>query len=153
VERLLMEARARWGVGVLIDCHSMPSVGGPNEKDRGRGRVDVVLGDRFGSSCAPDLVAAVEGRLTAMGLAVARNSPYAGGWSTERYGRPERGLHALQIEINRNLYLDEIEVEPSEGFLRLREQLEALIRGLIEIDVRAIFPRTASFSGFGQAAE
>jgi N-formylglutamate amidohydrolase len=144
VERLLMEARSRWGVGVLIDCHSMPSVGGPADKDRGRGRVDVVLGDRFGSSCAPELVSAVESRLAGMGLAVARNSPYAGGWSTERYGRPERGLHALQIEINRHLYLDEREVAPSAGFQRLRSQLESLIRGLIETDMRVVFPRTAT---------
>lgn len=147
VERMLTEARARWGVGVLIDCHSMPSVGGPQDKDKGRGRVDIVLGDRFGSSCAPELVAAVETRLTAQGLAVARNSPYAGGWSTERYGRPDRGLHALQIEINRNLYLDEREVAPSSGFERLKTQLEAMIRDLILTDARAVFPRTATWGG------
>ncbi len=144
VDRLLTESRARWGVGVLIDCHSMPSVGGPRDKDRGRGRVDVVLGDRFGSSCSPELVAAVERRLVDMGLVVARNAPYAGGWSTERYGRPELGLHALQVEINRNLYLDERQVRPTAGFERLRAQLEALILGLIETDAPAAFPRTAS---------
>lgn len=144
VERLLSEARARWGVGVLLDCHSMPSVGGPGDTDRGRGRVDIVLGDRFGSSCAPELVRAVERRLTGLGLAVARNSPYAGGWSTERYGRPERGLHALQIEINRSLYLDEREVRPHAGFDKLRSQLEAVIRGLIEHDAPSVFPRIAS---------
>jgi N-formylglutamate amidohydrolase len=122
----------------------MPSVGGPSDADRGRGRFDVVLGDRYGASCTPDLVHAVERRLKALGLAVARNSPYAGGWSTERYGRPERGLHALQIEINRNLYLNEGDVAPSASFHRLRAQLESLIRGLIEVDVRDVFPRTAS---------
>jgi N-formylglutamate amidohydrolase len=153
VERLLNEARARFGVGVLIDCHSMPSVGGPNDKDSGHGRVDVVLGDRFGSSCAPELVYAVESRLSGMGLLVARNSPYAGGWSTERYGRPDRGLHALQIEFNRHLYLDEREVARTDGFHRLREQIELLIRGLIENDAREVFPRTASrgFLSLGRA--
>jgi N-formylglutamate amidohydrolase len=154
VERLLNEARARFGVGVLIDCHSMPSVGGPKDQDPGRGRVDVVLGDRFGSSCAPELVHAVESRLSGMGLVVARNSPYAGGWSTERYGRPDRGLHALQIEFNRHLYLDEREVARAEGFHQLRGQIEELIRGLIETDARDVFPRTASrgFLNVGRAS-
>jgi N-formylglutamate amidohydrolase len=144
VERKLADAKARWGVGVLIDCHSMPSVGGPTDDDRGRGRVDIVLGDRFGSSCAPELTTAVERRLTALGLTVARNAPYAGGWSTERYGQPERGLHALQIEINRHLYLDERDVAPASGFDRLRDQLEELIRGLIEEDAPSVFPRAAA---------
>ena len=144
VERLLNEARTRWGVGVLIDCHSMPSTGGPGDKDRGHGRVDIVLGDRFGSTCAPELTNAVERRLVDLGLSVARNAPYAGGWSTERYGRPERGLHALQIEINRTLYLDETDVAPSAGFEALRAKLETLIHDLIEIDAPTVFPRTAS---------
>lgn len=149
LERLLNQARAKYGAAVLIDCHSMPSAR-PDAPPSGRtalgrrgprGRVDVVLGDRFGSACSPRLIQAVERRLAAVGLSVWRNAPYAGGWSTERYGRPDAGLHALQIEINRDLYLKERSIEPSAGFDRLRAQLEAFITGLIEEDAPAIFPQ------------
>ena len=142
LERLLSDARATWGVAVLVDCHSMPSVGGPGDKDRGRGRVDFVIGDRFGSSCAPELTRAVERRLTRLGFHVARNTPYAGGWSTERYGQPDRGLHAIQIEINRALYLDETRVERAASFGAFRAQLERFLKGLIEDDIARAFPRT-----------
>lgn len=145
LEGLLSEARAAFGVGILIDCHSMPSVGGPGDRDRGRGRTDIVVGDRFGSACAPELTGAIERRLDALGFRVARNAPYAGGWSTERYGQPDRGLHAVQIEINRGLYLDERRVERSGRFAAVRAQLRAFMRGLVEEDLPDVFPRTSAF--------
>ncbi|HRJ69344.1 MAG TPA: N-formylglutamate amidohydrolase [Beijerinckiaceae bacterium] len=86
----------------LIDCHSMPSGGGRTARNP-----DVVLGDRFGTSCTPALMDFVETFLVGAGLVVARNQPYAGGFITEHYGNPVAGLNALQIEINRSLYMDE----------------------------------------------
>ena len=77
---------------------------GPRERDH---RVDIVLGDNHGESCAPDLVDSAERWFAAHGLKVQRNQPYAGGFTTQRYGRPGLNRHALQIEINRSLYMDE----------------------------------------------
>ena len=93
-----------------------------------------MLGDRFGSSCAPALVELVEATLEGMGYAVARNSPYAGGYTTEFYGRPADGQHALQIEINRALYLNERSLSRHGGFDRLARNLELLVDRLAGAD-------------------
>ncbi len=86
----------------------------------------MVLGDRFGSACAPALTRLVERELEGMGYRVARNAPYAGGYTTEFYGRPSEGVHALQVEINRGVYLDELALTPTAGFARLKRDLERL---------------------------
>jgi N-formylglutamate amidohydrolase len=126
VAALLETARARFGAALLIDWHSMPSgVAGP-----GRRAPDFVLGDRFGASCSGAVTRLVERELEARGYMVARNSPYAGGWATTAYGRPAEGLHALQIEINRALYLDERTLEPSSGASVLKRDLDRLFRSL-----------------------
>jgi len=133
---LLDDTVARFGWVFLVDCHSMPSVGGPMDDDPGRPRVDVVLGDCYGSSCAPELSAAAEEAFRALGYRVVRNSPYAGGYVTRHYGRPRERRHALQIEINRALYMDEVEHRPGPGFEGLRRDLglvaDALIRTACE---------------------
>ena len=136
LEGLLNEARAKFGLAVLIDWHSMPSAAAAtaNEGARGRRAIDFVLGDRFGSSCNPALVELVQTRLEGMGYAVARNSPYAGGYTTEFYGRPAEGLHALQIEINRALYLNERSLSRHGGFDRLARTLELLVDQLVRAD-------------------
>jgi len=105
--RLVEDTRARFGHCLLIDCHSMPSAGAPGEPDSGRPRVDFVLGDCYGASCAACVVDAAEDHLRRLGYAVSRNAPYAGGFTTRHYGRPRMALHALQIEICRGLYMDE----------------------------------------------
>lgn len=111
-----------WSDIFLIDCHSMPS------KQPGRsGLPDIVLGDRFGSSCSAKLTSVVERCFRRGGLTVTRNAPYAGGYTTRRYGRPKRGVHALQIEINRGLYLDEAYVSKSRGFVALQSQVKDVI--------------------------
>lgn len=110
---LLDAARARHGVAVLIDCHSMPA--GPTAKAAGR-RLDVVIGDRFGTSAEAGLVDAIEASFAADGLVTALNKPYAGGYITERYGKPAAGRHAVQIEISRDLYMDERSFAPHAGF-------------------------------------
>jgi N-formylglutamate amidohydrolase len=131
LERLLGEAHAAHGYAVLVDWHSMPSAAARVGRDRA---CDVVLGDRFGAACAGVLTQTVERELEALSYRVARNTPYAGGYTTEHYGRPARRTHALQIEINRAIYLDEATLEPTRGFARLQRDLEALTRALAEAD-------------------
>jgi N-formylglutamate amidohydrolase len=94
----------------------------------------VVLGDRFGAACAGVLTARVERELESMGYRVARNTPYAGGYTTEHYGRPARRVHALQIEINRALYVDEATLTPTAGFETLKAHLAALTGALAAAD-------------------
>jgi N-formylglutamate amidohydrolase len=132
LERLVAEARRAHGFAILIDWHSMPSAAARvGARDR---PCDFVLGDRFGAACAGSLTQKVERELEAMGYRVARNTPYAGGYTTEHYGRPARRTHALQIEINRALYLDEANVTPTAGFTRLKAEVERLTQSLIAAD-------------------
>ncbi|MBA3518237.1 MAG: N-formylglutamate amidohydrolase [Rhizobiales bacterium] len=130
LRRLLAQTHVAFGMSVLIDCHSMPSNirGGPS-----RVRPDFVLGDRFGTSCMPELTDRAATTLNALGYTVCRNKPYAGGFITEHYGRPARGLHALQIEVNRALYMDEYDLEPHNGFERLTSDLAALAASLLRL--------------------
>jgi N-formylglutamate amidohydrolase len=113
----------------------MPSVGGPMERDAGRARVDFVLGDCHATSCDKIVIARAERALRDLGYAVARNTPYSGGFVTQHYGRPGDGLHALQIEINRALYMDEAMIARGPGFAALAERLKTLVRVLGEVAV------------------
>lgn len=131
---LLEETHRLFGRAVLIDCHSMPSVGGPTDDDRGADRPDIVLGDRYGTSCAGEITEEAERILKRLGYSTLRNNPYAGGFNTEHYGRPQRGFHALQIEINRALYMDEARLERSPGFDKLRRDMTAFAAGLARAD-------------------
>ena len=130
--RLVGEAHSAHGYAILIDWHSMPAAAA---RIGGRaGGCDIVLGDRFGAACASQVTARDEQMLEALGYRVARNAPYAGGYTTEHYGRPARRTHALQIEINRALYLDEETLQPTAGFARLRDDLEDLTARLAAMD-------------------
>lgn len=136
LQQLIGEARAAHGFAVLIDWHSMPSAAA---RSAARERpCDMVLGDRFGAACSNLVTGCVEVELEAMGYRLARNAPYAGGYTTEHYGRPAQGVHALQIEINRGLYLDEARLTPTEGFARLKADLENLTRALVATDWTAL---------------
>jgi N-formylglutamate amidohydrolase len=118
-----------FGGALLIDAHSMPSLAsGIGLRDREQ-RVDIVLGDNHGEACALHVVDHVDRFLSAKGLRVLRNQPYAGGFTTQRYGRPALGRHALQIEINRALYMDEARHEKLPTF----GVLERLVAGLLDI--------------------
>lgn len=130
---LIEATRRRFGVCVLIDCHSMPSIGGPMDADPGLARLDFVLGDCYGASCAPVVVEAADATLSAQGYRVLRNNPYAGGFTTRHYGRPANGVHALQIEINRRLYVDELTYRPLPAFAALERDLGALIDALVAL--------------------
>jgi N-formylglutamate amidohydrolase len=104
----------------------MPSAG-HGDRDFGRARVDFVLGDCFGASCADAVTAAVENQLRADGAQVKRNNPYSGGYVTQHYGRPAEGVHVLQIEINRAIYMDERTLAKLPGFSDTKRRLDGLI--------------------------
>lgn len=131
LRRLLDETRARFGYAILIDCHSMPSTG-PGHSPASRPQF--VLGDRFGTACDGALVRYFRDTITALGYDVHLNRPYAGGFITEHYGRPQKGVHALQLEINRGLYVDENRLTATAGYHALQRNLEVLARrALIQI--------------------
>jgi N-formylglutamate deformylase len=124
--------RARFGECVLIDCHSMPShvPSSGLASRRGDRLADIILGDAHGTSCAPRLTRFVERRMIDLGYRVRRNDPYAGGFITRHYGRPRDHVHALQIEIARDLYMDESLFERSAGFADVQRDLSLLIESL-----------------------
>jgi len=104
LRRLINRVHQSFGTAVLVDCHSMPSIGVSRDEPR---RPDVVIGDRYGTSCAPLLPDRVEQTMGRLGYSVGRNKPYAGGFITEHYGNPASGLHVVQLELNRAVYMDE----------------------------------------------
>ena len=122
---LMEETRARFGVAVLIDCHSMPSA---------LSVPDIVLGDRYGASAAPAVTARAESAFLREGFTIARNTPYAGGHTTVQYGKTGLGCHALQIEINRALYLDEDKITKKPSFEAVRARLARAMQHLTAID-------------------
>jgi N-formylglutamate amidohydrolase len=125
---LLNEARQATGTVTLIDCHSMPSSAVSNSPAGHGAQVDVILGDRFGSSCKNELVSKLENLLTEAGLRTRRNRPYAGGFITETYGVPAAGQHAIQIEINRGLYMNERTLQKSSNFAALQRTIRAVLQ-------------------------
>ncbi|HJR56660.1 MAG TPA: N-formylglutamate amidohydrolase [Rhizomicrobium sp.] len=125
LEMLVAQTLERFGVAVVVDCHSMPS---------GLSAPDIVLGDRYGASAAPALSRLAEDSFAREGLSVARNVPYAGGHTTMLYGRVAEGCHALQIEISRGLYLDEDRIQKKPSFEKLRLRLTAALVRLTRID-------------------
>jgi N-formylglutamate amidohydrolase len=141
LKTLVEETRARFGLCLLIDCHSMPSIGGPMDSDPGTRRVDVVLGDCFGTSCAPGITAFAERVMREMGYVVRRNMPYAGGFTTRHYGRPKEGVHALQIELNRALYMDERRISPLPAIGSTATRVGRLIETLASMN-RSIFSQS-----------
>jgi len=119
-----------FGIAVLVDCHSMPA---SIRLAESRIRPDFIIGDRYGMSCMSDLAETAIAHLATCGYTVAHNKPYAGGFITEHYGRPARGIHAIQIEINRSLYMDEESLLPHDGYDQLRRDLGDLAAALIAL--------------------
>jgi N-formylglutamate amidohydrolase len=119
---LIDATRRQFGACLLLDCHSMPS-----GSMAPRSAVDVVLGDAYGTSCAPGAIRRVEQALQEQGFSVRRNDPYAGGYITRHYGRPREAVHALQIEINRALYMDEQRIERLPGFASVQGRVTGMI--------------------------
>jgi N-formylglutamate deformylase len=127
--QLVEETHARFGVAIVVDCHSMPSASTVP---------DIVLGDRYGASASPNLMRHAELSFAACGFATARNVPYAGGYTTHLYGRREPGRHALQIEVNRLLYLDEERVERGRHFADIGARLTRALEGLLSLDIASL---------------
>ena len=141
LRRSFIRLQGEFGAAVLIDCHSMPSSIG--QKDE-RPRPQFVLGDRYGTSCAGVISETMEKTLRALGYSVNRNKPYAGGFITEHYGNPAVGLHAIQLEINRGLYMDERRCARSHAFAQLVSDLETLASRLGEIPIEELRPYRAT---------
>jgi N-formylglutamate amidohydrolase len=141
LRRLFTKLHRTFGAAVLVDCHSMPSTAGHRDE---RQRPEFVLGDRYGTSCVGVVGECVEQTLCGLGYTVSRNKPYAGGFITEHYGNPAAGLHAIQLEINRALYMDERRYDRAPGFPALAADLETLARRLAEIPLEELRPYRAA---------
>jgi N-formylglutamate amidohydrolase len=140
LKRLLTRTHSRFGYAVLIDCHSMPSTA---MTPGGAQRPDIVIGDRFGASADPRLTLLVRDEFQSRGYKVQLNRPYAGGYITEHHGRPARGAHALQLEINRGLYINEMTFEENSGYASLVATLAEIAASLFE-DVPALLDYRAA---------
>lgn len=136
LKRLIHQTREKFGYAILLDCHSMPSqaVARASATPRRAGGlsrgIDMVLGDCHGASCMGQLTDSAETALIDLGYTVVRNSPYAGGFTTRYYGRPDADIHALQIEVNRKLYMDEARLTPADSLGRLRSELASVISAI-----------------------
>lgn len=137
---LIEATRNRFGFAILVDCHSMPSV----SANQGGSRPDVVIGDRYGGSCSPRLTRLVKETVASLGYDVQLNRPYAGGYITEHYGRPFKGVHAVQVEINRGLYLDEGSLALSAGFDVVERAMRQLTTRLFSDAPRLLERRAAA---------
>lgn len=131
---LIQTTRASFGTALLLDVHSMPGF-----TQMGQRRPDIVLGDRHGTSCHQDTIARVESLFMAKGYNTVRNYPYAGGFVTSHYGQPENNVQVLQIEINRDLYLNPVTFNRKPGYARLAEDLKSICKELL--------PRAVNMSG------
>ncbi|MDO8885064.1 MAG: N-formylglutamate amidohydrolase [Pseudotabrizicola sp.] len=127
LRRLTNDSHTQFGQSVLIDCHSMPHEAIETHSRPGFARPEVVLGDRFGATATRDVMDQVEAAFRRAGLRVSRNTPFAGAYIAQTYGRPSRGFHVVQVEIDRALYMDEARIVPSADF----ESFQALISGVI----------------------
>ena len=141
LRRLINRVHQSFGTAVLVDCHSMPSIGVSRDEPR---RPDVVIGDRYGTSCAPLLPDRVEQTMGRLGYSVGRNKPYAGGFITEHYGNPASGLHVVQLELNRAVYMDERRREKSPRFAQVVADFAALADALATVPLGDLGPFQAA---------
>lgn len=129
---LVEETRTAFGRAILIDCHSMPHEAIEAHTRPGQPRPEVVLGDRYGATAGREVMDRVEAAFASAGLRVGRNSPFAGAYVAQAYGRPSRGVHVVQVEIDRALYMDEVRVEPLAGFEGFRDMVSAVVAELVQ---------------------
>ncbi|WP_300032479.1 N-formylglutamate amidohydrolase [uncultured Roseobacter sp.] len=133
LQDLLDTAHRRFGQTVLVDCHSMPHEAVAGIARSGATRPDVVLGDRFGAAASGDVVDRVEAAFVTAGFTVARNAPFAGAYIAQAYGRPARAQHAVQVEIDRSLYMHESTIKPNENFDAVRTALRGVVAEIAQI--------------------
>ena len=141
LRRLIARVHQNFGTAVLIDCHSMPSIGVSRDEPR---RPDIVIGDRYGTSCASILPDMVEDTMTRLGYSVGRNKPYAGGFITEHYGNPVSGLHVVQLELNRAVYMDERRRERGPRFAQVAADFATLADVLADVPLGDLGPFQAA---------
>ena len=141
LRRLINRVHQSFGTVVVVDCHSMPSIGVSRDEPR---RPDLVIGDRYGTSCSPLLPDRVEATMSKLGYSVGRNKPYAGGFITEHYGNPASGLHAIQLELNRAIYMDERRRERGPRFNQVVADFSALADALAAIPLADLGPFQAA---------
>lgn len=133
LEALMEQSHQMFGEAILIDCHSMPHEAIKSATRRGTPRAEIVLGDRFGAAANSDVVDQIEAAFKGAGLRVARNAPFAGAYVTQRYGRPSRHQHAVQVEIDRALYLDEQTIQPNSNFENFQRMISAIAKEIVQI--------------------
>lgn len=133
LSRLMQENHDRFGRAILIDCHSMPREAVAQLAYTKSGRPDIVIGDRFGASADSELVDEVEAIFAGAGFNVSRNAPFAGAYMVRQYGRPNTGHHAIQIEIDRSIYLDEDKVKPNSNFGAIRTAMKDIVSQIAEL--------------------
>ncbi|MFT6912888.1 MAG: N-formylglutamate amidohydrolase [Paracoccaceae bacterium] len=138
LQNQLAVSQAAFGEAILIDCHSMPHEAVESVSKNPSLRPEVVLGDRFGAACAPDIMDAVEKAFVKVGLRVARNTPFAGAFVTQHYGRPARQQHAIQVEIDRRLYMDEVNIRPNHRFDEFRRLMTQVVADISVIRRKAL---------------
>ena len=133
LQRVMCENRDRFGEAVLIDCHSMPREAVMQLARTRAGRPDIVIGDRFGTSADAAIVDRIESIFASFGFNVARNSPFAGAYMVQQYGKPAKGHHAVQVEIDRSLYMDEARIEPNNHFGTVREAMRLITAEIADL--------------------
>ncbi len=126
LKQLLLKNKLKFGFSVLIDCHSMPSVSQSSSSSKYTNFPDFILGDMNGKSCHSKITHLIESFLSDLGYHVTRNKPYSGGFITQNYGRPENNSHAIQIEVNRGLYMNERTLEINDGYSLLKKNIKSL---------------------------
>ncbi len=132
--RDLIEATvAQFGEAILVDCHSMPHEAIDNHKRGGPPQPDVVLGDRFGAAAGAHVMDAIEAAFRDAGLRVARNTPFAGAFITQSYGRPASRRHVVQVEIDRSLYMNEARVERAANFSAFRTLITTVLTQIADL--------------------
>ena len=141
LRRLINKAHQAFGTVIVVDCHSMPAVGVSRDEPR---RPDMVIGDRYGTSCAGLLADMVEDTMGRLGYSVGRNKPYAGGFITEHYGNPASGLHTIQLELNRAIYMDERRRERSDRFAQVAADFAHLADALANVPLGDLGPFQAA---------
>ena len=133
LQDLLDQAHTLHGKAILVDCHSMPHEAMDGIARSGARRPEIVLGDRFGAAASGDVIDRIESAFASAGFVVTRNAPFAGAYITQAYGRPSRHQHAVQIEIDRAIYMNEQLIRPNNNFNAFRESLRNVIAEIAEI--------------------
>ena len=133
LQRQLNEAHALFGEAILVDCHSMPHEAMDIIARGVKRRPEVVIGDRFGAAASAEVVERIEASFAAAGLAVVRNAPFAGAYVVQTYGRPARQRHAVQIEIDRSLYMNERMVRPNGNFNDFKRLIRRVVAEIAAI--------------------